>query len=243
MGIPDIGLLDRTEMTTTVARLATALPDFPIVIDADTGYGNAMSVRFAVMSLARAGAAGISIEDQITPKRCGHFGAKELVSRGEARMKIRAAVQARKDCGLDVVIMARTDARPLYGLDEAVARCQDFKAEGADIIFMEGLTEVDEMRAFVKSIGIPTWGNVSRGQETYTTFVDRATLREIGYRIVTEPTLLFSATAAMKQHLAALAAGDEGAYPAQVTFSQMKDIIGLEDWDRLDRQYAVPSDS
>lgn len=237
MGLPDIGLLDRTEMAATVATITTALPGFPIVVDADTGYGTALNVRQAVIALARAGAAGISLEDQITPKRCGHFGAKELVSREEARMKIRAAVQARRDSGLDIVIMARTDARPLHGFDEAMQRCEDFKAEGADIIFMEALKDVDEMRSFVKAIGVPTWGNNSPGKETFATYLDRATLNDIGYRIVTEPTLLFSAAAAMQRHLAALAADDLAAYPPQLTFGDMRQLIGLEEWDSLGRQY------
>jgi 2-methylisocitrate lyase-like PEP mutase family enzyme len=115
---------------------ATAVPapgKMPLIGDGDTGYGNALNVQRTVVEYARAGAACVMIEDQVSPKKCGHTRGKQVISREEARMKIRAAVDARADA--DILIMARTDARAVHGFDEALARCSDFEAEGADIIF------------------------------------------------------------------------------------------------------------
>lgn len=237
LGLPDIGFLTQTEIVAQVRELTANLPGFPVIADADTGHGNALNTRRTVIELARAGAAGLQIEDQVFPKRCGHLGPRPVIPRQEARAKIRAAVDAREASGRDIVIMARTDARRLEGFDAAMERCLDFEAEGADIIFMEALQDVDEMKAFVNALRTPAWGNNSRGQESYMLYLDRGTVRDIGFRIVTDPTLLFSVAATIGAHLAAHRADDESAYPAQVTFTEMNHIMGLPQFNQLDERY------
>lgn len=237
LGLPDIGFLTQTEIVAQVRDMTANLPGFPVIADADTGHGSAMNVRRTVIELARAGAAGLQIEDQVFPKRCGHIGAKAVVPRAEARAKIRAAVDARADSGRDIVIMARTDARKLTSFDDAMERCLDFQAEGADIIFMEALQDVDEMKKFVRALKVPAWGNNSRGRESFMLYLDRPTVRDIGFRIVTDPTLLFSVTAAIRTHLAAHTADDESVYPQQVSFGQMNEIIGLPQFIEIEQRY------
>ena len=238
LGLPDIGYSTQTEVVAQVRDICGPLPGFPLIVDADTGYGNAMNVRRTVVELARAGAAALLLEDQVTPKKCGHIGPRAVVSRQEARMKIRAAVDARRESGQDIVIVARTDARRLLGFDEALKRCLDFQEEGADMVFMEALQDVGEMQRFVRAMALPTWGNNSRGQENYMSYLPRATLRDIGFRIVTDPTLLFSVAQALRQHLEAHRADDEAAYPPQISFAQMNAILGLADHTAIEDRYA-----
>lgn len=239
LGLPDTGYVTLAEMVAQVRDMTTHLPGFPVIADADTGYGNAMNVRRTVMEMAKAGAAGLQLEDQVLPKRCGHIGVKAVVSRQEAVAKIRAAVDAREDSGQDIVIMARTDARRLHGFDDAMERCLDFQAAGADIVFMEALQDVDEMKRFVSVMDVPTWGNNSRGKESFMLYLDRKTVREIGFRIVTDPTLLFSVAHAIQTHLAAHSADNESAYPEQVSFGQMNDILGLPRLNELEKRYQI----
>lgn len=238
LGLPDIGYSTLTEVAAQVRDICGPLPGFPLIADADTGYGNAMNARRTVVEIARAGAAGLLLEDQFTPKKCGHIGPRAVISRQEARLKIRAAVEARRESGHDIVIVARTDARRLLGFEEALKRCLDFQEEGADMVFMEALQDVGEMERFVNAMAIPTWGNNSRGQENYMSYLPRATLRDIGFRIVTDPTLLFSVAHAIRQHLDAHRADDETTYPPQATFAQMNAILGLADHTALENRYA-----
>ena len=146
LGLPDTGLISFTEMLDSLRNCCAGAGKIPLIGDGDTGYGNALNVQRTVVEYARAGAACVMIEDQVSPKKCGHTRGKQVISREEARMKIRAAVDARADA--DILIMARTDARAVHGFDEALARCRDFEAEGADIIFFEAPESEDEMRRF-----------------------------------------------------------------------------------------------
>ena len=132
--------------------------------DGDTGYGNALNVQRTVIEYARAGAAAVMIEDQVSPKKCGHTRGKQVVSRAEARMKIRAAVDARADA--DIPILARTDARAVHGFEEALARCRDFETEGADIIFLEAPESEAEMKAFCAAMTKPCMANMVPGGKT-----------------------------------------------------------------------------
>ncbi|MGH8778828.1 isocitrate lyase/PEP mutase family protein [Paraburkholderia sp.] len=238
LGLPDTGYLTLTEMTSQVRDVTTRLPGFPVIVDADTGYGNAMNVRRTVLELGKAGAAGLLIEDQVMPKRCGHIGAKAVISRPEAVAKIRAAADAREESGDDIVILARTDSRRLLGFDEAMQRCREFQAVGADIVFMEALQDVDEMKAFVSAMDVPTLGNNSRGSETYMRYLDRQILREIGFRIVIDPSLLYSVASAIRTHLTAHKADEESAYPPQVSFSELNEIVGLPALNDIERRYS-----
>jgi 2-methylisocitrate lyase-like PEP mutase family enzyme len=135
LGLPDTGLISFGEMLDSLRNCCSAAARIPLIGDGDTGYGNALNVQRTVVEYARAGAAAVMIEDQVSPKKCGHTRGKQVISRAEARMKIRAAVEAASK--VDILIMARTDARAVHGFDEALARCKDFEAEGADIIFLE----------------------------------------------------------------------------------------------------------
>lgn len=238
LGLPDTGYLTLTEMTAQVRDVTTHLRGFPVIVDADTGYGNAMNVRRTVMELRKAGAAGLLLEDQVMPKRCGHIGAKAVISREEAVAKIRAADEARQTSGEDMVILARTDARRLLGFDEAMQRCLEFQNAGADIVFMEALQDVDEMKAFVEHMSVPTLGNNSRGGENYMRYLDRETLQEIGFRIVIDPSILYSVAGAIQAHLAAHMADDEAAYPSQVSFAQLNEIVGLSALNEIERRYV-----
>lgn len=234
LGMPDTGLITFTEMVDQMRNIAGAVPGFPVVADGDTGYGNAMNVRRTVTEYARAGAACVMIEDQLSPKKCGHFEGKQIVSRDEARLKIRAAVEAAREAG--ILVLARTDARAVEGLEAALDRCRDFEEEGADIVFMEAPTSEEEMRTFAQAMRQPTMANLAHG--TKTPMIPRATLREMGIRLVTYHPLLFSATRAMQDALAALMADDEASAPPAVGFDEIKQVVGLPEYTALEQRYG-----
>jgi 2-methylisocitrate lyase-like PEP mutase family enzyme len=232
--LPDTGLISFGEVVDQVRATATAVPGFPIVADGDTGYGNAMNVRRTVHEFARAGAAAILIEDQVWPKKCGHYGGgRPVIGRAEARMKIRAAVEARADS--DILIMARTDARGSLGFDEAMARCRDFQEEGADILFAEALETEAELRAFAGGFDRPTWANMM----PKTPVASRAALRAMGFKVVTYNVLLHAAIRAMRDTLQALAADDMTQAPPQASFAELTALVGLDDYDATAERYRV----
>src|SRR5579863_9677601 len=138
LALPDTGLISFAEMLDSLRNCCSGAGTLPLIGDGDTGYGNALNVQRTVVEYARAGAAAVMIEDQVSPKKCGHTRGKQVISRNEARMKIRAAADAKSDA--DILIMARTDACAVQGFDAALARCRDFEDEGADIIFLEAPT-------------------------------------------------------------------------------------------------------
>jgi 2-methylisocitrate lyase-like PEP mutase family enzyme len=236
--MPDAGLIDFTEVVNAVHNTCEAVPGFPIVADGDTGYGNAMNVRRTVKEFARAGAAAILIEDQIWPKKCGHYGGKrEIIPRAEARLKIRAAVEARNEAGADMLIMARTDARSAIGFDEAMGRCRDFAEEGADILFAEALETEAELKAFAGGFAQPTWANMM----PKTPVKSRAELQAMGFKIVTYNVLLHAAIHAMQQTLAALKVDDMASAPPLASFDEVTSLVGLPDYMTLEQRYRVPS--
>src|SRR5262249_13987565 len=157
-----------------------------------TGYGNALNVQRTVRQYARAGAAAVMIEDQLSPKKCGHTRGKQVIGREEARLKIRAAVEARG--AHDILILARTDARAVAGFDEALARCRDFAAEEADIVFLEAPESDTEMRAFCSAVARPCMANMVIGGKT--PVLPPAQLQAIGYKIAAYPLVLLSAAIA-----------------------------------------------
>jgi 2-methylisocitrate lyase-like PEP mutase family enzyme len=176
------------------------------------------------------------IEDQLSPKKCGHTKGKQVVSREEARMKIRAAVEARADA--DILIMARTDARAVHGFDEALRRCQDFQAEGADIIFLEAPETEDEMRRFCAAMQKPCMANLVPGGKT--PIVSPEQLQRIGYKLALYPVMLLSsAIAAMQGTLAALRPGAAAAQPPAISFADLQKVVGFPDyWARETRYQA-----
>jgi methylisocitrate lyase len=178
-GLPDIGLLTATEMALNAAYVSNAV-QIPVFADADTGYGNAINVMRTVREYERAGLAGLHIEDQVAPKRCGHVAGKECVPVAEMVGKIRAAVAARSDP--DFVIIARTDARAPLGFDEAVARGRAYAEAGADVIFPEALETRDEFAAYARAVRAPLLANVTEFGRS--PVLSARELEQLGYRIV-----------------------------------------------------------
>lgn len=234
LALPDTGLASFAEVLDSVRTICTAAPNLLLIADGDTGYGNAINAKRTVREFARAGAAGIMIEDQVSPKRCGHTRGKQVVSQAEARMRIRAAIDARVDD--DIVIMARTDARAVHGFDDALERCQLFVDEGADIIFLEAPESVDEMRRFCTAIPRPCMANMVEGGAT--PILPPAELAALGYRIAVYPLVMLSAAiTAMRQSLHALKPGATAAMPAHASFAEIKTLVGFDDYYREEERY------
>jgi len=229
---PDTGLISYAEMLDQAANIcqATALP---VIVDGDTGYGNVANVRRTVAGYARVGAAGIMLEDQLAPKRCGHTRGKEVVGRDEALARIRAAVDERES-GADIVIMARTDARASLGLDEAIWRLQAFADLGADILFLEAPQDVAEMERFCRQVPGVKMANML--EEGVTPILPSEMLAAMGYRIAAYPlTLLSAAVHGMQQALEALHSGEIPV--ARVDFRTLQQLVGFPAYDQLLRRY------
>jgi 2-methylisocitrate lyase-like PEP mutase family enzyme len=240
LGAPDAGLISYAEMADTVRNVCAAAPELPIICDGDTGYGNALNVQRTVAGYARAGAAGVMIEDQVAPKKCGHTRGKSVIARDEARAKIRAAVEAGKRAG--ILVMARTDARTTHGVDEALRRIEDFAAEGADMLFLEAPEDEVEMRAFIAaSGGRACMANMVHGGRT--PILPPAELGRIGYRLAAYPLVLLSAAvSAMREALAALRPGTAAPFPAMPSFEDLQEVVGFpEYWDGEARFAADPA--
>jgi len=236
LGLPDTGLISFSEMVDTVRNCCTAAGNVPLIGDGDTGYGNALNVQRTVIEYARAGAAGVMIEDQVSPKKCGHTRGKQVISREEARMKIRAAVDARADA--DILVMARTDARAVHGFDEALARCKDFENEGADIIFFEAPETEEEMHKFCSAMTKPCMANMVPGGKT--PVLPPARLQEVGYKFALYPVMLLSsAIAAMQATLAALQPGSKAAAPPAVSFNDLQAVVGFPDYWNREAKYQA----
>ena len=187
-GYPDFGLLTMSEMVENAARIVRSV-DVPVIADADTGYGNELNVFRTVQEYEQRGVAGIHIEDQVTPKKCGHLDDKEIVSREDYVAKIRAAVAAKRDG--DFMIIARTDARAVAGLEEAVARANAALAAGADMAFVEAPQTMEELAAVPKQVRGPCLLNVVRGGKTPE--IDLLHAQALGYRLAIVPGLLLKA--------------------------------------------------
>ncbi|MGF1597227.1 MAG: oxaloacetate decarboxylase [Acidimicrobiales bacterium] len=238
IGRPDVGLLGLGEMVDNARRICAAV-DLPVVADADTGYGNPLNVIRTVQEYERAGVAGLHIEDQVMPKRCGHMEGKQVVPTAEMVAKIRAAVAARHDP--DLVLIARTDARAPHGFDDALDRARRFAEAGADVLFVEALTGEDEIeRVATELAGIPLVFNWAEGGKTPPLTHDR--LAELGYRMIIMPiSTLLAATRAMQEVLATIKACGTPveALPSLPTFGGFTDIIGLPEIDELGTRFAA----
>jgi 2-methylisocitrate lyase-like PEP mutase family enzyme len=237
LGRPDVGLLTMTEMADNAARIAACV-DIPLIADADTGYGNPLNVIRTVGAYEAAGAAGIHIEDQVAPKKCGHMEGKLVIPAPEMAAKIAAATEARTDP--DFVIIARTDARAVEGLDRALARARMYLDAGADALFIEALTTEAEIAAAARAFpGVPLLFNWAEGGKTPP--VSLARLQELGYRIVIFPiSTLLAATAAMRGILQEIArAGTPAAALGDLpAFGEFVDFIGLPEVRAAEQRYA-----
>ena len=234
IGAPDTGLISYGEMVDSARNIAGSI-GIPLMADGDTGYGNALNVRRTVQGYARAGCGAVMIEDQVSPKRCGHTRGKLVVERAEALDRIQAAVDAR-DEGDDILILARTDARHGHGLDEAISRAQAFREMGADIIFVEAPQSEAEMRTICDEIDAPCMANLVEGGET--PLLPPAQLEEIGFRIAAYPLTLMSA--AMRAMLDALDGLKSGQHPngLLLDFADLRDRVGFSDYYEAERRYA-----
>jgi len=237
-GYPDFGLLSMTEMVENAARLARSVR-IPVIADADTGYGNELNAFRTVQEYERRGVAGIHIEDQVSPKRCGHLDQKEIVPREDWIAKLRAACAARRSP--DFVVIARTDSRAVAGFEEAVARANAALEAGADIAFLEAPETLEEVAAVPRLVRGPCLLNVvHRGK---TPALDLQDAERMGYRVAIVPGLLFKAAiAACDTALAALKATHrhpEG--PTDMTVRQAFNRVGAEDWDALRTRFRDPA--
>lgn len=240
LGEPDFGLLGESEVVATATRTCAAV-EVPVVVDADTGYGNAVNVIRTVQDLVRAGAAGIFLEDQVWPKRCGHMRGKRVIPIAEQVGKLRAAVEARGDGGL--VIVARTDARQAVGLDDAIARAEAYRAAGADALFVEAPQSVDELREIGRRLPPPLVANMV--EQGATPDLTAEELAALGFRWVVYPVAaLFAATHAMQELYGKLRADGHtrAVRTRQVGFADFNRIVGLDEKYALDARFRGGAD-
>lgn len=242
MGLPDIGLVTMSEVIERAAQVVAAVK-IPVIADADTGYGNAINLVRTVREYERVGVAAIHIEDQITPKRCGHLDGKEVISLAEMEKKLEAALASRSDP--EFCIIARTDARGVHGLDDAIKRGRAFARLGVDVVFIEAPQSEAELEEIPRALpDIPLLVNVFKGGKTPMLPVER--LQRMGYRIAIYPSeTQRAALYAMTQALNLLnrEGTTEAMDQALTTFKERDQIVGLDDWQQLERQFlAVQSD-
>jgi carboxyvinyl-carboxyphosphonate phosphorylmutase len=238
LGRPDVGLLTMTEMADSAGRIAACV-DIPLIADADTGYGNPLNVIRTVGAYEAAGVAGLHIEDQVAPKKCGHMEGKLIIGADEMAQKVKAAVDARTDP--DFVIIARTDARAVEGLDRALDRARRYRDAGADVLFIEALVSEAEIEAAAAAFpDVPLLFNWAEGGKTPPVSLDRLT--ELGYRIVIFPIgTLLAATAAMRRILKEIAtAGTPASLLGELpTFGEFTDFIGLPEVREIEQRYIA----
>ena len=236
LGGPDLDLVSFGEMMDSFNMVRGAAPDLLVLADGDHGHGNAMNVQRTVAGYGRAGAAAVLIEDKITPRALTAAG-KPCLPRDEARMKLRAAVQAAKASG--ILVMARTDCRPTAGIDEAVARIEMFVEEGADILFMDSPADDAEIKRGIDAAkGRPSFAVLSPGAPRATPSQTEAL--KLGFKIGTYPTgMLSPATAGLKAGLAALVAGEAEAASA-LPPAELRGILGYTDYDTQAKQFIAP---
>jgi 2-methylisocitrate lyase-like PEP mutase family enzyme len=236
LGGPDLDLISFGEMFDSFTMAHGAAPDLLILADGDHGYGNAMNVQRTVRAYGRAGAAAVLIEDKITPRALTAAG-KPCLPREEARMKIRAAVEAARDSG--ILVLARTDCRPTQGIDEAVARIEMYVAEGADIVFLDSPADEAEIRRAVAAAGDkPSFAVLSPGSPRATP--SRTEAAALGFKVGTYPTgLLSPVVAGMKAGLEALVAGEAEADSA-LKPAELRMTLGYMDYDAQAKRFIIP---
>ncbi len=237
LGMPDLGFLSLSEIAQHTAAIRN-VTDLPMVVDADTGFGNALNVRHTVRTLERAGASAIQLEDQVSPKRCGHFAGKDVVDLAEARSRIKAAVDARQDGNL--MILARTDARATQGLDAAIERAQAFIEDGADITFVEAPESLAEIREIPRRLaGMPQLVNLVVGGRT--PVVDLADLDAMGFALVLYANVaLQGALWGLQNALTRLKADGRMDETGPVaSFAVRQRAVEKDHYDRLEQHYAA----
>jgi 2-methylisocitrate lyase-like PEP mutase family enzyme len=235
LGAPDIGLTSVTEVASTVAAMADAV-SIPIIVDADTGFGNPVNMVHTVRVLERAGAAGLQIEDQVFPKKCGHFTGKDVIHVDEMLQKIKAAVDSRKDG--DLQIIARTDARAVEGIDRAIERAQRFAEAGADITFVEAPLSVEELERVAREIAVPQVANIVYGGRTPDP--GHAAFARMGFAIVLYANAgLQAALQATSEVFSRLKADGslKNSGDLLASFENRQKSVAKDKWDELEHKY------
>ena len=237
LGVPDIGLTTLSEVVDTVANVADSV-SVPVIVDADTGFGNPVNMVRTVRMLERAGAAGIQIEDQVFPKKCGHFAGKEVIPYEDMVQKIHAAVDARKDG--DLQIIARTDARAVEGLDRAIERAKAYVDAGADITFVEAPLTLDELARIAREVSVPQVANIVFGGKTPDP--GQAKLAEFGFSAVLYANAALQA--ALKASYDVLRTLSRDGSLAAVTdrlasFEERQRVVAKDVWDERESRYRA----
>jgi methylisocitrate lyase len=236
LGMPDFGFLNAGETIDNARRIIRAVK-VPVLVDADTGYGNPLNVWRLVEDLESLGAAGMFLEDQIWPKRCGHMVGKDVIPKDEYLPKLKAAVEARKS--KDFIIVARTDARAPIGLDEAIERGKAYKKAGADVIFVEAPRSIEELKKVADEIDAPLVANMIEDGVTPT--LPAQELLKLGYRIAVFPlSALYSATYAMREVLTELkkTGATKQTRKMMVTFKDFNRFVDLDRYMNLEKRYT-----
>ncbi|MDI9568178.1 MAG: isocitrate lyase/PEP mutase family protein [bacterium] len=237
LGRPDVGLLTLTEMATQARNIANAV-NIPVIADADTGYGNVVNVMRTVREYEKAGVACIQLEDQVAPKRCGHMLGRDVIPMEEMVAKIRAAVEARQDP--DLMIMARTDARTNYGIEEAIRRGKAYEEAGADILFIESPENEEEMRLVGSSFNVPVLANmIEKGRTPLKTAKE---LEEMGFGLVIWPlSSLYVTAKAVRDLMVALKEEGTAAnmMDKMIPFTEFNELIGLPEIDDIQNRFKV----
>ncbi|MBJ3777112.1 isocitrate lyase/PEP mutase family protein [Acuticoccus mangrovi] len=241
LGFPDVGLLSMTEVVDRVRLMAEAV-SIPLIVDIDTGFGNALNLMRAIRLFEDAGAAAVHIEDQVTPKKCGHYNGKQIISTEEMTLKIEAALSARNDP--DFLIIARTDARAVEGFDAAIKRANAYVEAGAEMIFFEAPTSKDEIRIAAKEIEAPLLINMFGGGKTPSVPIKE--LEDYGCKVVIFPShLQRAAVRAMQRALdilkvEELADGEDDTL--MVSFPEREELVGLKGHMALEKRYLTIPD-
>lgn len=235
LGVPDIGLLTYSELVSHVSVMREAV-ETPLIVDADTGFGNPVNVARTVRGLERAGASAIQLEDQTFPKRCGHFAGKDVVSKAEMVAKVRAAVDARDSA--ETLIIARTDAREVHGLDDACARAAAYREAGADVVFVEAPRSEAELETIASEVDGPQVVNIVLGGVT--PMLPERRLAELGFAIALHANLpLLAGLHGMQQVLRLLRAGESLDGAPIATWAERQRLARRAEFAELEQKYAV----
>ncbi len=239
-GVPDLGLLSFTEVLARVREIVDA-SDSPVIADADTGYGNALNVLRTVREFERIGVAAIHLEDQVNPKKCGHYAGKDVIAVDEMTGKLRAALDARRD--RDLILVARTDARAVEGLDAAIRRANLYAAAGADLVFVEAPESEEELQVIARDVHAPLLVNMFQGGKT--PLVPPERLSAMGYRVMIVPgDLQRAAIRAMQDAAAAIriAGTAAGLGDRLAGFDERDALVDLPAWEERERRYVTAED-
>jgi 2-methylisocitrate lyase-like PEP mutase family enzyme len=236
LGLPDLGFVDLTQLAEHTAAIRDAT-ELPIVVDADTGFGNALNVRHTMRTLERAGASAVQIEDQVSPKRCGHFSGKDVIALDEALGKVKAAVDARSDPNL--LVLARTDARAVHGFDAAIDRAAAMIEAGADITFVEAPEGIEEIRDIARRLAAPQLVNMVIGGKT--PILGFSELSQMGFALVLYANAaLQGAVFGMRQTLSQLKETGRLDETAPVAgFAERQRLVHKDLYDELERRYTA----